>query len=47
VGYVRLLAGKEVVQTNDVVALLNQPFAQMGAEETGAAGHEDPFQRLG
>ncbi len=33
--------GEEVVQADDVVALCEEPFAEMGADEPGAAGHED------
>ena len=38
---VRLLAGEEIVQADHVVTVIDQSFAEVGAEETGAAGHED------
>jgi hypothetical protein len=34
-------AGVEVVDADDVVALGHQPFAQVAAQEAGAAGDED------
>ena len=34
-------AGEEVVQADDVVALGQQPVAEMRADEAGAAGDED------
>ena len=37
-------AGEEVVQADDVVALGQQPVAEMGADEPGAAGDEDPHR---
>ena len=36
-----LSAGEEVIQTDDVVTVVQQPFAQMRAEEAGAASDED------
>ena len=41
VGDVRLLAGEEVVQADDVVPPLQQPLAEMRAEKAGPAGHQD------
>ena len=38
------LAGEEVVQADHVVALLDEPFAEMRAEKAGPAGHEDSFE---
>ena len=43
VGDVRLLAGEEVVQADDVVPALEQPLAEMGAEKAGPAGDQNPF----
>ena len=40
---VRLLAGEEVVEADDVVPLVDQAFAEMRAEKPGAAGDEDAF----
>ncbi len=34
-------AGEEVVQADDMVALCEEPFAEVGADEAGAAGYED------
>ena len=38
---VALGAGKEVVQTDDVVAVVQQAFTEMRAEETGTARDKD------
>jgi hypothetical protein len=38
---IRSAAGEEVVEADDVVALCQEPFADVGADETGAAGDED------
>ena len=40
---VALGAGEEVVDAEHLVALLEQAVAEVGAEEAGAAGHEDPL----
>ena len=40
---VRLLAGEEVVEADHVVSLLDQPLAQVRAQEAGPAGHQDPL----
>jgi hypothetical protein len=40
---VGLLAGEEVVEADDVVALLDESIAQVRAEEPGAAGDENTF----
>ena len=34
-------AGEEVVQTDDVVTVVQQSFTEMRAQETGAAGDKD------
>ena len=36
---VHLLAGEKIVQTNDVVSLLDQPFAKMRPKKAGPASH--------
>jgi hypothetical protein len=41
---VRLLAGEEVVDTDDVMSFGNQPLGQVRAEESGAASDQDSFQ---
>lgn len=43
VGNVCLLAGKEVVSTDDIMSLLDQPFAEVTAKEAGTAGDENAF----
>ena len=40
-GNVVLGAGEEVVQADDVVAVVQQAFAEMRAEEAGTTGDED------
>ena len=40
---VGFLAGEEVIQADDVVALSDEPFAEVRPEKTGSAGHEDSF----
>jgi len=40
-GDVPLLAGEQVVDADHLVTVPQQPVAKVGAEETGAAGHED------
>jgi len=40
---VALLPRVEVVRAEDFVAVVQQPFAQVGAEESGAAGDKDSF----
>ena len=42
---VRLLAGEEVVQAEDVVSLFDQALAEVRAEEPGPAGHQNSFER--
>jgi hypothetical protein len=42
---VRLLAGEEIVDANDVMSLVDQPFTQMAAEKTCAAGYQNPLDR--
>ena len=39
-----LLAREEIVEANDIMPLRNQPFAEMGAEKPGSAGHENAFE---
>jgi hypothetical protein len=34
-----LLAGKEVVDADDIVTLVDQPFAEVGSKEARAARH--------
>ena len=41
VGDVELAAGKEVVDRHDIVAVLEEAFAEMGTEKAGAAGDEN------
>jgi len=36
-----LMAGEKVIQANYLVALLNKPAAEMGAQEAGTAGNQD------
>ena len=38
---VRLLAGEEIVEADDVVPLVDEPFAQVRAEKARAAGDEN------
>jgi hypothetical protein len=40
---VPLRAGEEVVETDDVVALGDQPVAQVRSQESGASCHQDCF----
>ena len=44
VGDVRLLAREEVVDADHVVTCIDEPLAQMAAEEAGATGDEDPLE---
>jgi len=37
---VRLLAGEEIVQADDVMPLGHKTIAQVRSDKTGAAGHE-------
>jgi uncharacterized iron-regulated protein len=37
---VALLASEQVVHTQDVLPLLDEPVAQVGSEESGAAGNK-------
>ena len=39
---VALAAGEVVVHTDDIVAVLQQPLAQVRTEKAGAAGDQDP-----
>jgi hypothetical protein len=45
VGDVVFLAGEEVVEADDVMALGDEAIAEVRAEEAGAAGDEDAFER--
>ena len=38
---VALLAGEEIVEADHVVACLDHPLAQMGAQKAGPAGNQD------
>jgi hypothetical protein len=38
-----LLAGEEVIEADDIVALIDHAFADVAAEEAGTAGDEDSF----
>jgi hypothetical protein len=40
-GDIRLLAGKKIVDADDVVPSFDQPFAQMRPKKPGAAGDEN------
>ena len=42
---VELLAGEEVIDADDVVALGYETVTQVRAEKSGAAGDEDAFNR--
>jgi hypothetical protein len=38
-----LVSGKKVVETQDLMSLEKQPFAEMRTDKTGAAGDKNPF----
>ena len=40
VGKTRRAAGEKGVEANDVPSLVKEPFAEMGADEAGAAGYD-------
>jgi hypothetical protein len=40
VGDVSLLSGKEIVQADDIVFILNKPFTEVAAEEARSTGYE-------
>ena len=40
-GDVRFLAGEKIVQTNNVVTVVDQPFAKVRTQKTGAAGDQN------
>ena len=42
---VRLLAGEEIVQADDVVPVGDQPFAEVRAEKPGPAGDQNSLDR--
>ncbi len=44
-GHVGLLAREEVVDADHVVAVVDELFAEVAAEEAGAAGDEDSLER--
>jgi hypothetical protein len=44
---VALAAGEEVVEADDFVAFVEEAFAEVGAEESGAAGDEDTHGEWG
>ena len=39
-------AGEEIIDAKDFMALAEQALAEMGAEETGAAGHENTASEI-
>jgi len=41
-----LMAGEEVIQANYLVILINQPAAEMGAQEAGPTRYQDPVRLL-
>ena len=41
-----LAAGKEVVQSDDIMAFMQEPFTEMAAQEAGPAGNQNPHQLL-
>ena len=42
-GDIRFCAGVIVIDTDDFIAALDQSFAKMRANKTGAAGHQGPY----
>jgi hypothetical protein len=40
---VRFLAREKVIEADDIVALGDEPFAEVRTEKPGAAGHQDAF----
>ena len=42
-GDVGFLTCEEIVEANDIVTFTDEPFAEMGAEKTGAAGDQNAF----
>ncbi len=46
-GDVVLAAGEQVVETDDLMAVAQQPVAEMAAEKTGTAGDEDAHDQKG
>jgi hypothetical protein len=40
---ISLLAGEEIIEANHVVTLLDEPLAQVRAEEPGTAGDQNAF----
>jgi hypothetical protein len=45
--HVRLLAGEEVVKADHVVSKLDQPLAQVRAQEPRSTGDENSLEHLG
>jgi hypothetical protein len=45
VGDVVLPAGEKIIDTQNILALRDEPLAQVRAEESGAARHQDPLRR--
>ena len=43
---IRLLAGKEVVQTNDIVTRRHETIAEVRAQESRTTRHQDSLQRI-
>lgn len=42
---IRFLACEEVVETDDIVALVNEAFAEVGPEEAGTPGNKDSLNQ--
>ena len=43
---IRLLAGKEIIETDDIVSFIEQAFTEMRSEEASSARHQDRFHRF-
>jgi hypothetical protein len=41
-----LTPGEEIIDAKDVATLFEQAVDEMGAEESGAAGHHDPLTHV-
>jgi len=39
--YINLAAGKKIIETDNVMSLSDESFAEVGTEESGAAGNKD------
>ena len=42
---IRLATGEKVVETDDIITLLDEAVAKMGSEESGSAGYEKTHQK--